>query len=386
MNFDDITIDHLRDAGTLKWSAFPDDIGMFVAEMDLGIAEPIKQVLREYAESPGIGYRSAEAKRALQEATAAWLAANTAWAPAPEQVYAVPDVVSSARVVIDQLTTPGSPVVLPTPAYMGFTSLVPQMGREMIEVPSLLVNGHYELDLDGIRAGFERGAEMLLLVNPANPAGRVYTRAELEALSEVVAAFPEAHVFSDDIHAPLVLEGEHIPYASVNEAAASHTVTAVAASKGWSIPGLKCAQLVLSNRDHEARLEPYLGWAASITSTVGAATAIAAYNEGGQWRAEVLDYLRGNRDLFERAVQRWPGVWALHIEGTYIGWLDFTEAIENGAVTAPASTWIKTNCGVALTPGTACGQGYENFARIILATPRPVLEQAIAQIDAAFGL
>ena len=127
MNFDDITIDHLRDAGTLKWSAFPDDIGMFVAEMDLGIAEPIKQVLREYAESPGIGYRSAEAKRALQEATAAWLAANTAWAPAPEQVYAVPDVVSSARVVIDQLTTPGSPVVLPTPAYMGFTSLVPQM-------------------------------------------------------------------------------------------------------------------------------------------------------------------------------------------------------------------------------------------------------------------
>lgn len=386
MNFDEMTLDHLRDSGTLKWAAFPDDIGMFVAEMDLGIAEPIKKVLRDYADSPGIGYRSDAAKRALQEATATWLADNTAWAPRSEQVFAIPDVVSAARVVIDQLTTSGSPVVLPTPAYMGFTALVPAMGREMIEVPSRLVDGRYELDLEGIRAGFERGAQMLLLVNPANPAGRVYTREELEALAEVVDQFPDAHVFSDDIHAPFVLEGEHVPYASVNDVAASHTVTAVAASKGWSIPGLKCAQLVLSNPEHEAQLEPYLGWAASITSTLGASATIAAYNDGGQWRAEILDYLRGNRDLFEQAVERWPGVWAPHIEGTYIGWLDFTEAADSGIVTSPAAQWIQDNCGVALTPGLACGEGYENYARIILATPRPILEQAIAQIDEAFGL
>ncbi len=386
MNFDDLTLDQLREAGTLKWAAFPDQIGMFVAEMDLGIADPIKKVLRDYADSPGIGYRSQDAKRALQDATASWLAENTAWAPNAEQVYAVPDVVSSARIVIDQLTTPGSPVVLPTPAYMGFTALVPEMGRTMIEVPSPIVDGRYELDLDGIHAAFEQGAEMLLLVNPANPAGRVYTRDELTALSHVMAEFPDAYVFSDDIHAPLVLDGEHIPYASVNETAASHTVTAVAASKGWSIPGLKCAQLVISNPDHVERLEPYLGWAASTTSTVGASAAIAAYNEGGEWLAEVLDYLRANRDLFAHAVERWPGVWAPHIEGTYIGWLDFTKAIEAGIVTAPVADWIRENAGVALTPGASCGRGYENFARIILATPRSVLQQAINQIDAAFGL
>ncbi|MDP9805701.1 cystathionine beta-lyase [Trueperella bonasi] len=384
MNFDDITLDQLRSAGSRKWATNPDHIGMFVAEMDLGLAEPIKKVLRDYADSPGIGYRSAAAKRALQEATAGWMAQNTAWAPQPGQIFAVPDVVSSARVVIDQLTTPNSPVILPTPAYMGFTALVPAMGRDMLEVPSKIVDGRYELDLNGIRAAFEQGAECLLLVNPANPAGRVYERYELEQLSAVVSDYPDAIVFSDDIHAPLVLDGTHIPYASVNDLAGTHTVTAIAASKGWSIPGLKCAQLVLSNPEHEARLEPYLGWAASIASTVGAAATIAAYTEGDMWRTEVIEYLRGNRDLFADAVGRWPGVWAPHIEGTYIGWLDFSDAIETGAVTTPPASWLHEKCGVVLTPGTACGSDYTNFARIILATPRPILEEAISKIDAAF--
>ncbi|VEI14012.1 MalY/PatB family protein [Trueperella bialowiezensis] len=391
MNFDDITIDQLRSSGNLKWAGSPDSIGMFVAEMDLGLAEPIRRVLRQYADSPGIGYRSASAKRDLQEATAGWLAKNTAWAPRPEQVRAVPDVVSSARVVLDQLTTPGSPAILPTPAYMGFTSLIPAMGREMIEVPCVLEGGRYRLDLDGIRAGFERGAQALMLVNPANPTGRVYTREELRELSEVVAEFPDAIVFSDDIHAPLVLEGEHIPYASVSEVAASHTVTAVAASKGWSIPGLKCAQLVISNPDHVRRLEPYLGWADSITSTVGAAAAVAAYTEGEAWRAALLDYLRGNRDLFAAAVAGWPGVWAPHIEGTYIGWLDFTDALEAGALADRGGSvggkqiaeWLAEHTGVVLTPGAACGKGYEAFARIILATPRPILEDALGRMTAA---
>lgn len=431
MNFDDISVDDLRAADNLKWSVFPRDIGMFVAEMDLGLAEPIRRVLREYADSPGIGYRSAAAKWELQEATARWLAANTAWAPRPAQVFAVPDVVSAARVVLDQLTPAGSAVVLPTPAYMGFTALIPAMGREMVEVPSALVDGRYELDLAGIRAAFERGAKALVLVNPANPAGRVYTRRELVALEAVVADFPDVVVYSDDIHAPLVLEGEHVPYASVGEAAASHTVTAVAASKGWSIPGLKCAQLVLSNPEHERALEPYLGWAASIASTVGASAAIAAYTEGDPWRLELLEYLRGNRDLFARAVGKWAGVWAPHIEGTYIGWLDFTEAISGGllsddgtngdggtgatgeasdgggassvgggisaageasngetgstsGVELPALTdWLRARAGVALTPGSACGEGYGSFARIILATPRPILERALEQIGSA---
>lgn len=384
MNFDEITIDQLRASGSLKWSAFPDQIGMFVAEMDLGLAEPVRDVIHRFADSPGIGYRSDADREALQAATAQWLGSVSSFSPDPDSVYAVPDVVSSARFVIEALTTPDSPVLLPTPAYMGFTHLIPAMGREMIEVPCHS-GGRYELDLEGIRAGFAAGAEALLLVNPANPTGRVYTRAELEALSQVVAKFPQAIVFADDIHAPFVLDGDYVPYASVNDAAARHTVMAVAASKGWNIPGLKCAQLIITNPDLVARLGAHLDWAAATTSTLGAAATIAAYREGGPWQEEVLSYLRGNRDLMEAAVARWPGVEMPHMEGTYIGWLDFTGAVEAGIVTRPVDVWLQEHAGVATTPGSSCGAGYDNFVRVILATPRPVLEQAIAGIETALG-
>lgn len=386
MNFDQITIDQLRAAGSLKWSAHPDQIGMFVAEMDLGIAPAVRDVLTRFAGLPGIGYRSAADSRALAEATAAWISSICDFSPSPDAVHAVPDVVSSARFVIDALTTPGSPVILPTPAYMSFVELVPTMGRPLIEVPSVRVGGQLQLDLDGIRAGFEAGARMLILVNPSNPTGRVYSRAELQALAAVVGDFPEAGVFSDDIHSPFVLDGEYVPYASISEQTAAHTVMAIAASKGWNIPGLKCAQLVVPSPALAKRLEPSLGWAKSMTSTIGSAAAVAAYSDGREWMADVVDYVRGNRDLFAAAVERWPGVTMEHMEGTYIAWLDFAGAIEAGVVGEPVAEWLGANAGVAMTPGASCGAGYAAHARAILATPRPVLRQAIEQIDRALGL
>ncbi|MEW6866028.1 aminotransferase class I/II-fold pyridoxal phosphate-dependent enzyme [Trueperella pyogenes] len=385
MNFDSITIDQLRAAGSLKWTTFPDQIGMFVAEMDLGLAPAVRDVLTGAANLPGIGYRSTADAQALAAATAAWLGAVSDFSPTSESIFAVPDVVSSARLAIDSLTTPASPVIVPTPAYMGFTQLIPAMGRDMIEVPSVRRHGRLELDLTGIRAGFEAGAEALILVNPANPTGRVFTRPELLALADVVADYPSAFVFADDIHAPFILDGEYVPYASVSSIAGSHTVMALAASKGWNIPGLKCAQLVVTNPDLVKRLQPALGWAASMTSTIGSAAAVAAYTDGRKWQAAVVDYIRDNRDLMMSAVERWPGVTMEYMEGTYIAWLDFSQAIDSGLVSQPVAKWLGKHAGVAMTPGALCGRGYENFVRAILATPRPILRQAIAQIEQALG-
>ena len=385
MNFDNITIDRLRAAGSLKWTAFPDCIGMFVAEMDFGVAPAVRDVLARFSSLPGIGYRSAADSRALAEAASAWISSISGFSPSPDAVHAVPDVVSSARFIIDALSSPGSPVILPTPAYMSFVQLIPAMGRPLIEVPCQRVEGRLELNIAGIRAGFEAGARVLILVNPSNPTGRVYSRAELEALAGVVAEFPGAIVLSDDIHAPFVLDGQYVPYASVSDAAASHTVMAIAASKGWNIPGLKCAQLVVTNPELAERLQPALGWAANMTSTIGSGAAVAAYTDGREWLADVVDYIRGNRDLLADAVERWPGVTMEHMEGTYIAWLDFSEAVREGRVGEPVATWLGEHAGVALTPGSSCGAGYEHFARAIIATPRPILRRAIDQIEAALS-
>ncbi|MFP7696609.1 MalY/PatB family protein [Trueperella sp. LYQ143] len=388
MKFDDVSIDDLRAAGSLKWSAFPQHLGMFVAEMDFGVAEPIQRVLHRYAHSTGIGYRSTAAKVALQEATAQWLGRATGFHPDPAHIFAVPDVVSSAHFVIDALTDPGSPVILPTPSYMAFCDLIPQMGRELISVPSPVVNGRYTIDLAGIAQAFEAGAQLLILVNPWNPTGRVLEREELAAIADLVSQYPHAYVFSDEIHAPLALDRPHITYSQVSAAAAAHSVTALAASKGWNIPGLKCAQL-LATPQVSARLEPGLSWAQNVTSTIGSAAAVAAYTESEEWLADVIDYIRGNRDEVEQAVAQIPGMAMHHIEGTYIAWFDFSEAIEAGLIPNDSQTciaqWLRDNAGVALTPGAACGCGHRQFARCVLATPRHIVRQAIEQIAHALA-
>ena len=176
-----------------------------------------------------------------------WSASRYGWAVAPEQVTPLADVVAGLQAAIEHFTPPGSAVVLPTPAYMPFLTVPGLMGRELIQVPMVDDGGRATYDLDGIAQALARGAGLVVHVNPHNPLGRVFTPEEQLALADVVEG-AGARVFADEIHAPLVYPGAvHRPYAALSEATAGHTVTATSASKAWNLPGLKAAQLVLSN-------------------------------------------------------------------------------------------------------------------------------------------
>jgi cystathionine beta-lyase len=219
-------------------------------------------------------------------------------------------------------------------------------------------------------------------------------------------------VFADEIHAPLIYPGQaHIPYASVSPAAAAHAVTGVAASKGWNLPGLKCAQLLLSN-DADAAVWAERGFTFEHgASTPGARATIAAYRDGRPWLDDVVRYLDRNRALLAALLaEHLPQVGFLPPEGTYLAWLD-CRALDGGTLDggtldggtlaagrgypgersgqaagepSPADFFL-AQAGVMLTDGAACGEGGGGHVRLNFATPRPVLAEIVRRMAAAAG-
>jgi cystathionine beta-lyase len=375
--FDRIRVEELRATGSVKWTAHPEALGLFVAEMDFGLAPAVAGALHAAVEAAVTGYVPTALTQDLALATAAWCADRYGWAVPAERVHAMGDVLAGLEVAIRHFSAPDAPVIVPTPAYMPFLSLPRALGREIVEVPSPEVAGRYELDLAGIARAFEAGANLLVLCNPWNPVGRVLQRDELLAVAEVVDRYG-GRVFADEIHAPLTFGTPHLPYAAVSDVAAAHTVTATSASKAFNLPGLKCAQLILSNEADEARFAEVGGMVAHGASGLGIIANTAAYTGGRPWLDEVLGYLDGNRRaLGEALAALLPDVGYRMPEGTYIGWLDARRLPIDGS---PADFFLE-RAGVALTDGAACGT--PGYLRFVFATPRPVVTEAVERMAAA---
>ncbi|HEY0716510.1 MAG TPA: aminotransferase class I/II-fold pyridoxal phosphate-dependent enzyme [Streptosporangiaceae bacterium] len=381
---DQISVSELRRRGGLKWSyADPDVLAAFVAEMDFGTAPAVAEALQAALARHDFGYLPPAVATELATAVTDWLA-QFGWAVDPARVRPLPDVLKGLEAAIAVFSRPGSPVILPTPAYMPFLTVPPALGREVIQVPMTTDGGRLTLDPDGIAAAYRVGGHLLILCNPGNPAGRVYTPDELRAVTEVVDRHG-GRVFADEIHAPLVYAGHrYVPYASTSAAAAGHTITATSASKGWNLPGLKCAELILSNEADEA------AWAAASggllyehgASTLGVRASIAAFASGQGWLAEVLGYLDGNRALLaELLAEHLPGVRYQPPEGTYLAWLDCRDLGLGGN---PGEFFLN-RARVLVNDGPAFGVAGNGHVRLNFATPRPILAQIVRQLAAAVG-
>ncbi|WP_369132207.1 MalY/PatB family protein [Modestobacter sp. I12A-02662] len=381
-SFDDLTEEALRASGSLKWTRYGDAIGAFVAEMDFGTAPAVTRALHRAVDAAAFGYLPAPTARALAEACAAWQADRYGWPVPAERVAPLADVVAGLQAAIEHFTPAGTPVVLPTPAYMPFLVVPRLLGREIVEVPLAPgPDGRLTYDLPALdRAFAAAGGGLLVHVNPHNPVGRVFTEAEQLALAEVV----ERHgvrVFSDEIHAPLVYPGSvHRPYASLSPVTAGHTVTAASTSKAWNLPGLKCAQLLLSN-DADAAHWAQVGQHAALgCSTLGAIASTAAFRDGAGWLDDVLGYLDGNRRLLaDLLAAHLPQVRYTPPEGTYLAWLDCREL----GIEEPLGEFFLREAGVALVDGLECGRAGAGHLRLTLATPRPVLETVVQRMAAA---
>lgn len=381
--FDAITVAQLRASGAQKWTNHPDCIGAFVAEMDFGLAPAIAGALHAAIAQNRSGYITAPLLRELGEATASFLQRRHDWCVDAGSVQPVPDVIKALETMLRFHLPDGAPenqpVIVPTPCYMPFVPLIEQLGHPALQIPLRHDGSRHVFNYDAIDAAFANGAKALLLCNPHNPVGRVYAREELLRIAAIVEKHG-ARVFSDEIHAPLVYRGHsHVPYASVSAQAAAHSITTVSASKAWNIPGLKCAQIVFTNAaDLRAWKQRGHLLTSNSVSTLGILATIAAYSEGEAWLADVLDYLQGNRDLLVAFIrERLPRIGIDTPEGTYLAWLD-CRALE--LPPSPAA-FFRDRAKVALTDGRECGEGFDGFARFNFALPRPILRQALQQIE-----
>jgi cystathionine beta-lyase len=378
--FDVLTEHALREGRSLKWSRYGSAIGAFVAEMDFGTAPAVTRSLLDGVERGQLGYATPEAAQEMARSCAGWLARRYGWEVPPSWITPLADVVAGLQAAIERFTPPGTPVILPTPAYMPFLAVPGALGRELIEVPMVVRDGRMQYDLAGISAGLDRGARLVVHVNPHNPLGRVFDVDEQLALADVVTA-AGARVFADEIHAPLVYPGAvHRPYASLSRETARHTVTATSTSKAWNVPGLKTAQLILSDPadvEHWARVGFLYGHGAS---TPGLRAAAAAYDEGEDWLDDVLGYLDGNRHLLaDLLAERLPRVRYTPPQGTYLAWLDCRQLGFEGS----AGSFFLERAGVALVDGPECGAPGAGHVRLNFATPRPVLTTIVERMAAA---
>ncbi|MBX9471965.1 MalY/PatB family protein [Microcella sp.] len=375
--WDALTVEQLHARGSMKWSYFPKTIGAWVAESDLGTAPAVTQALHAAIDAGTMGYLPRPVGAELGRATSEWMLDRFDWRVPPSRVHAVGDVIAGLDAAIVHYSRPGSAVIVPTPAYMPFLTVPGMHGRAVIEVP-LAVDGQREvLDLEAIDRELAAGAGLVVLCNPLNPGGRVFTRAELVSLSDVVEAHG-ARVFADEVHAPIVFgDARHVPYASVSDAAAAHSITTTSASKAWNLPGTKAAQLITTN-DADEQIWQALGpMAGHGASTLGVIANTAAYRDGRDWLDATVAYYDANRRLLgELLTERLPEVGYRMPEGSYIAWLDVSRL---GLGDDPATT-IRERAGLAVTDGRACGAAGAGHVRLILATPRPIVELIVDRL------
>lgn len=381
---DAITLADLRATGATKWNRQDKAIGAFVAEMDYGVARPIKDALHREVERGLFAYLPPRYVDEMQASVAAYVERCQGWRVPAGRIHQMPDVVAAYRAVMEHFSEPGGKIIVPTPAYMPFLSVPPLDGREVIEVPMRAdpEGRHFADDLAAIERAFDAGGRLLVLCNPHNPTGRVFRRHELEAIEDVVER-KGGRVFSDEIWSPLVFAGhEHISYASIGPVAAGHTMTATAASKAFNLPGLKCAQLITSNETDEAKWRDVGFLPMHGAATLGLAATTAAFDDGQSWLDDVMAYLERNREtLLSFVADRMPHARVTHPEATYVAWLD----ISAYGIQGDPQTFLLDRAGVMCTAGTDCGQAGAGHVRFVFAMPRPVMLEALERMARALA-
>jgi cysteine-S-conjugate beta-lyase len=369
-----LSLPQLRTRTSAKWRAYPDDVlPVWVAEMDVPLAEPIVAAVSDAVQRGDTGYAwgSGYAEALSIVATDRW-----GWSFEPAGTRLVPDVMLGIVEVIRVLTRPGDAVVVDPPVYPPFFAFLGHAGRRVVEVP---LTAEHRLDLGALEAAFARPEVTgYLLCSPHNPTGTVHTAEELRA----VATLADVHgvrVVADEIHALLVLPDRRpfVPWLSLPEA--QRGVALHSASKAWNLAGLKAAVAVGGREavDDLARIPEEVGHGASH---LGVIAHTAALREGGAWLDAVRTDLAANqRRLVDLLGDHLPQVRYQPGDATYLAWLD-CRALELGD--DPAATFLARG-RVALTSGIGFGRGGAGHARVNLATSSELLTEAVRRMAVA---
>jgi len=375
-DFDFNTIIDRKDSDSHKWRKYKDSevIPMWVADMDFASPPAVVQALHRRVDHAIFGY--AEPDPRLKEVVVEHLHQRHRWDISPEWIVWLPGLVTGLNVACRTVGRPGAGVLTTPPIYPPFFTAPRLAGKRLQTSPLALGASRWELDLDGLRQAVAHETSLFLLCNPHNPTGRVFTRPELEALAELCLN-ANLTICSDEIHCDLVLEPgcRHLPMAALSPEVARRTITLMAPSKTFNLPGLGCAFAIISESKLRRRFLRAMNGIVPHINIFGYVAAQAAYEYGAPWLEALLAYLRDNRSLVYQAVRQMEGFRMAPVEATYLGWID---ARQNGFEN-PARFFEQH--GVGLSDGAFFGA--PGFLRLNFGCPRTLLTTALERMSQA---
>lgn len=379
-NFDEVV--NRRGTECKKWDTYAEDvIPMWIADTDFKCPQPIVDAMVKRAEHGVYGYPSGgkNFERAIQR----WQEVRFGWKIETSWVEHTPAVVPGVIFAIRAFSHPGDHVVLQTPAYHPFHQIIPNNGRIFSANELVLTNGRYEIDFADLerRLAHPR-AKIFLLCNPHNPGGRCFTKEELTRIGELCLK-NGALVVSDEIHSDIVYKGHrHIPFASISEEFAQHSIVCVNPSKTFNIAGVRTGAAIIPNRRlHDAYYESVADNKAYGRTVFGTLPLETAYLSCDYYADQLMEYLEGNLEFLTRYMKsRIPEISIIKPEATYLIWLDCRglQLSEEALV-----KFFMEEAKVAMNSGLSFGEGGRGFMRMNIACRRETLQEALRRIETA---
>lgn len=379
-DFDEII--NRRNNNSDKWTAYGKDVlPMWIADMDFQVADEIVEGLTAMSQKGIYGYGKARPERLL-EAIIYRLQRLYGWTISKESIVPLPSLVTGFNIAANLALRRNNNAnyLFHSPAYPPFFSIEAQVGAKGIAIPlKESVNGNiirYDIDFDLMEELVTEDSEIFMLCNPQNPSGRIFTKEELLAI-EKFALKHNLIVLSDEIHAELNWDGEHIPYAMLSEKAKNHAITLISASKTFNLPGLSGGFAIIENPELRREYEKAMLGFIPRMNIYAIKGAELAYDYGDEWLSQLKPYLIANRDYIVSELSKIEGLKLVNPEATFLLWLDFGDTpLGKNAHKA------LLDAGLALNDGSTFGvEG--NYVRLNFGAPRVYLEKAVKLINTA---
>ena len=359
-----------------------DVLPLWVADMDFRTPDFIVDAIKKRAEHEIFGYSFKS--DSYYKSVIDWMKRRHNWEIQKGRISSSPGVVAGLTIAIEAFSKPGDGVVVQPPVYFPFFDCVKGTTRKMVENPLKIENGRYTFDFEDLKSKIDENTKLLLLCNPQNPGGMVWTREELTELANICIE-NKIMIISDEIHSDLIFGGhKHIPIASVSEEIAQNCMVLMAPSKTFNVAGLSSSVVIIPNKASFVRYERMLGVGhLGMGNIFGSVALESAYTHGDDWLEQMLDYLWDSYLYLEEFFKaNLPKVKVMKPEATYLVWLDFTEyGMKNRELVNFATEKAK----VGLNDGGKFGAGGEGWLRLNIGCPRTVLEEALDRLGQAFG-
>jgi cystathionine beta-lyase len=358
-----------------------DGIAMWVADMDFQPPQCVQDAIAKMGETGVYGYYGDETD--YRNAICWWMQNRHGWQVDPSWIFTTHGLVNGTAMCVDAYTKPGDGVVLFTPVYHAFARVIRAADRHVVECPLEQVDGLYRMNFDAYDAMMTGREKMIILCSPHNPGGRVWTRDELQQ----VADFAKRHdliLVSDEIHHDLVFSGHrHTVMDLVDPSIRDRLVMMTATTKTFNIAGSHSGNVIIPDDALRATFAERMNALGISPNSFGLFMAEAAYSpEGAEWLDALIDYLEGNRKLFDQTINEIPGLQSMPLQSTYLAWVDFSGT---GMTRDEFTKRVEQDARIAANHGPTFGTGGDTYLRFNLATPRSVVETACARLKEAFA-